>query len=201
MNNLRLLKKLAEIDQPYFTTTDMGKVLDVGKQSLSVTLNRLVKNGVLIRLKKGIYQPEFQRENLTKVANQLYYPSYLSFESALSKYGILSQTPYTITFATSKPSKKLKLKEKEIEYKQLKKEYFFGYVLKDNVYIAEAEKAILDQLYMISRGVSAGNPLEWSFVDLDRNKLTRYSKKFPIIIQKQIKELTSRFGLQTTSVK
>ena len=201
MNKIKLLKKLAEISQPYFTTTDMGKILDVGQQSLSVVLNRLVKEGVLIRLKRGVYQPEFQKSDLLKVANELYYPSYLSFESALSKYGILSQTPYTLTFATNKPSKKIKLGLKEVEYRQIKEEYYFGYLLEDGVYIAQVEKAILDQLYMISRGLSASNPSEWSLVGLNKYKLLDYSKKFPIAVRKQVKQLIPRLGKQVTSVR
>ncbi len=171
MNNIKFLQKLTETNQPYFTTTDLGKILDVSQQSLSVTLNRLVKDGVLIRLKRGVYQPVFQDRKLEKVANELYYPSYLSFESALSKYGILSQTPYVLTFATSKPSKRLNLGNKEIEYRQLKEEYFFGYVLDDGVYVAEPEKAILDQLYMTSRGISISDTSEWSLINTKKRKV------------------------------
>ena len=44
---------------------------------------------------RGFNKPEFQSLELERTANELYYPSYLSFESALSRYGILSQIPYT----------------------------------------------------------------------------------------------------------
>ena len=201
MNNIKFLQKLTETNQPYFTTTDLGKILDVSQQSLSVTLNRLVKDGVLIRLKRGVYQPVFQDRKLEKVANELYYPSYLSFESALSKYGILSQTPYVLTFATSKPSKRLNLGNKEIEYRQLKEEYFFGYVLDDGVYVAEPEKAILDQLYMTSRGISISDMSEWSLINLKKGKLTQYSKKFPLTVQNEIRKLIPRLGQHAISVK
>jgi len=201
MNNIKFLQKLTETNQPYFTTTDLGKILDVSQQSLSVTLNRLVKDGVLIRLKRGVYQPVFQDRKLEKVANELYYPSYLSFESALSKYGILSQTPYVLTFATSKPSKRLNLGNKEIEYRQLKEEYFFGYVLDDGVYVAEPEKAILDQLYMTSRGISISDTSEWSLINLKKGKLTQYSKKFPLTVQNEIRKLIPRLGQHAISVK
>jgi len=201
MNNIKFLQKLTETNQPYFTTTDLGKILDVSQQSLSVTLNRLVKDGVLIRLKRGVYQPVFQDRKLEKVANELYYPSYLSFESALSKYGILSQTPYVLTFATSKPSKRLNLGNKEIEYRQLKEEYFFGYVLDDGVYVAEPEKAILDQLYMTSRGISISDTSEWSLINLKKGKLTQYSKKFPLTVQNKIRKLIPRLGQHAISVK
>src|SRR4029450_6358520 len=38
-------------------------------------------------------------------STSLDYPSYLSFESALARHGILSQIPHTFTFATTRPSK------------------------------------------------------------------------------------------------
>lgn len=201
MNNIKFLQKLTETGQPYFTTTDLGKILDVSQQSLSVTLNRLVKDGVLIRLKRGVYQPVFQDRKLEKVANELYYPSYLSFESALSRYGILSQTPYVLTFATSKPSKRLNLGDKEVEYRQLKKEYFFGYILENGIYVAEPEKALLDHLYMISRGLSADQISELSLIGLDKNKLIKYSRKFPSLVQSQVKELIPKLGQHSISVK
>jgi predicted transcriptional regulator of viral defense system len=194
MNDIKFIQTLKSFNKPYFTLFDLEKILKVKKDSLYVTLNRLVKSGVLIRLKRGIYQPEFQEPELEKTANELYYPSYLSFESALSRYGILSQIPATLTFATAKKSKKLYLMDREIEYRQLKKDYFFGYMLDNGIYIAEPEKALLDQLYMISRGKTSNDMSEWSLVNLKKNKFIQYSKKFPKSVQKKAKKLTLGFG-------
>ncbi len=90
MSNIELLQKLRDFNKTYFTVADLEKILELEWDSLYVTLNRLVKAGVLIKLRRGIYQPEFQGFELEKVANEIYYPSYLSFETALSRYGILS---------------------------------------------------------------------------------------------------------------
>ena len=193
-SNIKLLQTLRSLNKPYFTVADLEKVLGLKRDVLYVTLSRLVNNGTLIRLKKGIYQPEFQSLEIEKTANELYYPSYLSFESALSRYGILSQTPYTLTFATTKSSKKLTLADREIEYRQLKDDYFFGYTLENGIYIAKPEKAILDQLYMMSRGRAIGDTSEWSLVDLDKKKFLQYSKRFPGAVQNKAKKLVPRFG-------
>lgn len=194
MNDIEFLKKLRSFDKPYFTVADLEKILGLGRDSLYVTLNRLVRTGVLIKLRRGVYQPEFQIASLEKVANELYYPSYLSFESALSVYGILSQIPYTLMFATIKRSKKLTLAGKEVEYRQLKKDYFFGYILKNGIYIAEPEKAVLDQLYMLGKGKTVSDVGEWSLVGLKRRKFLEYSKKFPKKIQNGAKQLIPKFG-------
>jgi len=194
MNDIKLIQTLKGFNKSYFSIFDLEKILGLKKNSLYVTLNRLVKNGVLIRLKRGVYQPEFKEPELEKTAGELYYPSYLSFESALSRYGILSQIPYALIFATTKKSKKIYLMGTEIEYRQLKKDYFFGYILNNGVYIAEPEKALLDHLYMISRGKASNNISELSLVNLKKNKFIQYSKKFPKFVQKKAKELAPKFG-------
>lgn len=194
ISGIELLQALKGFNKSYFTVADLEKILNMRRDVLYVTLNRLVKSGVLIRLKRGIYQPEFQGLELEKTANELYYPSYLSFESALSRYGILSQIPYSLTFATTKTTKRGSLAGREIEYKQLKDELFFGYTLVDGVYLAEPEKAVLDQLYFMSKGKTVSDVNEWSVVVLDKEKLLRYSEKFPQIVQRKIKELVPRIG-------
>lgn len=194
IRDVELLQVLKSFNKPYFTVADLEKILVMSRNVLYVTLNRLVKSGVLIRLKRGVYQPEFQSLELEKTANELYYPSYLSFESALSRYGILSQIPYSLTFATTKTTKKQSLAGREVEYRQLKDELFFGYTLVGGIYFAEPEKAILDQLYLMSKGKIVSDISEWSLVGLDKEKLFKYSKKFPQSVQKKIKKLASRIG-------
>jgi predicted transcriptional regulator of viral defense system len=201
MSDIEFIQTLRGFNKPYFTLADLEKILKMKRDSLYVTLSRLVKSGVLIRLQRGVYQPEFQGLELEKTANELYYPSYLSFESALSRYGILSQIPYTLTFATTRRSKKLLLAGREVEYRQLKKEYFFGYILDNGIYIAEPEKALLDQLYMMSKGKVSSDVSEWSLVDLKKNKFLQYSKKFPRTVRSKAKELTSRFGKYVTTLE
>jgi len=194
ISNIEFLQKLKGLNKTYFTVADLEKIAGLSRDSLYVLLNRLVRNGTLIRLKRGVYTPAFQGLELGKVANELYYPSYLSFESALSRYGILSQIPYVLTFATPKTTKRTILAGKEVEYRQLKDDYFFGYTFERGIYIAEPEKAILDQLYMISRGKAASEIGEWSLVGLDKAKFLKYAKKFPKKVQNEAKKLCPRFG-------
>lgn len=194
ISDIEFIQLLKGFNKPYFTVADLEKILSMKRDSLYVTLNRLVGSGVLIRLKRNIYQPAFQSLELEKIANELYYPSYLSFESALSRYGILSQIPYTLTFATTRRSKKFTLGTREVEYRQLKKEYFFGYILDNGIYIAEPEKALLDQVYMMSKGLMSSDMSEWSLVGLKKNKFLQYSRRFPKTLRTKTNELASRFG-------
>src|SRR3989338_7011816 len=152
MTTIELIQTLQSLERGYFTVADMEKIIGLSKASLKVALSRLTAKKILTRVKRGVYQLSLSEIDVKKIANQLYYPSYLSFESALSLYGILSQIPYTQTFATLKKSKKMNLGATEVEYTQLKKELFFGYKLENGIYIAQPEKALLDTLYLVSRG-------------------------------------------------
>ena len=189
MNTLKLIKKLQSLNRAYFTTADLQKVTGLPRASLKVTLSRLVDKEVLVRLKRGVYTLSSSLVDVAKVANQLYYPSYLSFESALSRYGILSQIPYTQTFATPRPPKRMTLWETEIEFRQIKKDLFFGYRLEKGILLAEPEKALLDQLYLMSRGKATLNFKELDLREIDKNKLKKYAKKFPSYIQPLVKKV------------
>jgi predicted transcriptional regulator of viral defense system len=180
---IALIQELLSLNKPYFSLADLEKVLGQRRPSLYVTLNRLVESGVLVRLRRGVYQVALRAPDLPRIANQLVYPSYLSFEAALSRYGILSQIPYVVTFATPQRSRRLVLGDTTVEFRQLKRVLFFGYTLESGLYVAEPEKALLDQLYMASRGLAS---LAWDELELsmlDRERLRAYATHFPATVQ------------------
>lgn len=179
ITTLRLINLLRRFNRPYFTNSDLQKITGLGRPSLAVALSRLTRRGVLVRLKRGVYQFSLAEVDISRVANQLYYPSYLSFESVLSRYGILSQIPYTQTFATTKRSKKIIIWETEAEFRQLKPELFFGYITENGMYVAEPEKALLDQLYMVSRGKGSLALEELDLREINTTRFEAYAKKFP----------------------
>lgn len=183
---LELMGRLLTLRKSYLTPADLEKVLDQSRPALYVTLNRLVQQGVLIRLRRGVYQVTFQPPDLARVANLLVHQSYLSFESALSRHGILSQQPYSLTFATRHRTRRLRLGDTEVQYHQLKGDLFFGYTIVDGLYLAEPEKALLDQVYLTARGLSS---LAWEEMDLaviDRDRLCDYAARFPAVVRAQV---------------
>ncbi|MFH1564392.1 MAG: type IV toxin-antitoxin system AbiEi family antitoxin domain-containing protein [bacterium] len=194
MNTLNFIKKLKSFSRDYFTIADLEKITGLSRPSLKVALSRFVKQGALIRLKRGVYAQAGESLNIVKIANQLYYPSYLSFESALSYYGILSQIPYTTTFAAAKPPKKISLGETDIEFRQIKKSLFFGYSLKNGVYIADAEKALFDQLYMASLGRASLNIKELDLRKIKISVLNSYIHQFPVISKDKLNEVKKYIG-------
>lgn len=185
-STIDFIAKLQSLDRGFFTVRDMEKITGMSNESLRVTLSRFTAQKLLTRIKRGIYQLSLSEIDVKKIANQLYYPSYLSFESALSFYNILSQIPYTQTFATPKKSKKMILWNTEVEFTKLKEELFFGYELKQGIYIALPEKALLDELYLVSKGRRTIDLKELNLQGLNKNTLLEYAKLFPRYIDKQL---------------
>lgn len=186
-----LIKTLTDLGKSYFTVSDLERILELPRKSLYVVLGRLVKSGVLERLGKNIYTVFTRSLDVEKVANEIYFPCYLSFEKALSACGILSQIPFVLTFASPRPPKKMTIAGTMIEFTHLPKKLYFGYKLEGHRYVAEPEKALLDQLYMVSREKRTLNTEELDLTSINKERLYEYAKKFPAYTRK----LLSKSGL------
>ncbi len=189
MKTIELIKVLEGLNRPFYTIADIEKVTGLSRNSLYVTLNRLVDRGVLERVGSGIYRLFTTPPSVEKVASSLYIPSYLSFESALSRYGILTLIPYTLTFATTRKSKRWTIEGRDIEFRQLKRELFWGYEMEGGIYIARPEKAFLDLLYFASRGKASIDMDEIDMAKLSVSELEKLSKKFPEYTRRYLKSL------------
>ena len=119
-------------------------------------IQRMVKKGDIYPITKGLYETN-KYVNPFYLADPIYSPSYISFETALSYYNLIPERVYAIKSATFK-----KKKRKEYNtsfglfmYQDVPEEVFpFGTILVNdgeyNFKIASIEKALLDQLYSTS---------------------------------------------------
>jgi len=148
------------------------------ENSLYKFLQRLEGADILKRVAKGKYLFSLKETNDYELANFLFTPSYISLESALSFYGILAQFPYTITSVTPRKTKKIIYNEKEFEFAHLKREYFFGFIKKDNFLIALPEKALLDELYFVSKGLISISLDELNLSIIKKEKLKKMMKYY-----------------------
>jgi len=188
--NIQLVERLARFDKPYWSVADLQKILGYkDRRTLLVALHRLVCQGVLVRMRRGIYRVSIRSADTAVLANLLYRPSYLSFESALSRFGVLNQIPYTVTLATLKRSKRTILQATDVEYRQLRADLFFGYRLEKGLEIAEPEKALLDSLYLMKRGRLSLPLDELDLSGLSARKLKSYGTRFPGYVQSALTEL------------
>lgn len=177
------------MNKPFYSISDLEKITSLPRNSLYVALKRWVNGGVIEKVAQGIYIPMGSTISMENVAAQLYIPNYLSFESALSKYGILNLIPYTLTFATTRRTRKYTIQKKEIEFRQIAPELFFGFEMKNGICIASPEKALLDEVYFVSRGKASMDIDELDVKKLSSKKLKNYSKKFPSYVQSYIDKM------------
>ena len=115
------------------------------------------------------------------IANNVYHPSYVSFEYALMFYNIIPETVYAITSATSKTSREFIVNKLSYSYYRIKKEAFTGYAKKDFngqiVLVAEPEKALADYLYFVAIGRKSLNE-RLDLKEINKGKLIKYAKLF-----------------------
>lgn len=190
MKTTQLLRKLHTIPKSYFSLIDLQKFYSGDKENLKVTVSRLTRQDKLTRLLKGYYTLDVSRFDLEQFACELLQPSYISLEYALWHYGIIEQIPARITLVTEKKGRTYEtVQGNVIEYTHITKQRYFGYKIEGNTIIAEKEKALLDELYLISlkkRHLSLQD-LDISTIDVQR--LEKWLKKFPPFTQKLWKEV------------
>ena len=118
-------------------------------------LSRMAKSGEYFPITKGIYETN-RHTSAYLLAGSIYGPSYISFEYALSFYGMIPEAVYTVTSATFEKKKKKKFETVfgTFTYRDIPSEAFpLGIrLLQEGEYfyrIAEVEKALCDQLYTV----------------------------------------------------
>lgn len=179
-NLATITKKIYNSDLKLFTSKAVKDILEIDKEStLYSVIGKLLKNRILVRVEKGKYALEGVKVHDFVLANFLYRPSYVSFEVALNFYSILSQFPYEISSITNKKTVKKIVDEKIFSYTHVKRNLFWGYEKKDQFLIALPEKALLDQLYLASKGLKKVNLDEYDFSLINWSKFDTYLKKYP----------------------
>ena len=119
-------------------------------------LNRWVKSGLIVRLKRGVYLLNEQDRKIATdagyIANNLYEPSYVSLEYALSFYGIIPEAVKDVTSVSTQKTMYIENELGNFVYQHIKPEAFRGFknlkVGSLDVLIADPEKAIVDLVYL-----------------------------------------------------
>ncbi len=92
-------------------TTSIIESLYPELKSANKKVTWLEKQGVIIRLKRGLYviNPEYSGKTLSSelIANHLYTPSYISMSTALRYYGLISMYKDNYAFLIASPEKAL----------------------------------------------------------------------------------------------
>lgn len=112
-------------------------------------ISRLIKDGSLIRIKKGLYiRGEKQNQipvQLETLANLIYGPSYVSYEYALAYYDLIPERVFEITSVTTQRNKLFNTPVGRFSYQHLSlTRYEIGIIQANNFLIASKEKALAD---------------------------------------------------------
>jgi len=129
-------------------------------------LNDYVKNGKLIRLRRGLYSKDKNYDKFELAVN-IYTPSYISFETVLYKAGAIFQY-YNSIFVASYLARDINVDNQKYSYKKIKDTVLTnqsGIKRNNNYYIASPERAFLDVVYL-NKGYHFDNlsPIEWDKV-------------------------------------
>jgi len=154
-------------------------------------LNNWQDKNYIKKVIRGYYifsDKEVNENVLYIIANEIFNPSYVSLESALSYYNLIPEGVYSVISVSSKKTILLKTFLGDFNYRKIKPELMFGYQLVDyqghNFKIAEIEKAILDYFYINSKLKNDNDFFELrfnisAFNDLvNMEKFDRYLKAF-----------------------
>jgi predicted transcriptional regulator of viral defense system len=178
---IHVRKELLDRNARIFTPLTFSRLFHLPDYRTKYFLEKQAKEGLFLRLKQGLYGLQTDPPSEEEIANALYKPSYISFEYALSLYGIMPERPYTITSATTKSTVEFYIQEKPFAYYTIKKKAYTGYHLvrkeAKSYLIADPEKALADYLYFVSLGKKGANDRLYT-KDLNREKLISYAKLF-----------------------
>lgn len=200
---LQVRETLLDKNVRTFTTHDFESIFHTSYTRTKYFLETQTQEGLFTRLKKGMYALKTDLPSGEEIANSLYRPSYVSFEYALAYWGMLPEMPYTITSATTKPTRDFIVNGMAFTYFTIKSEAYTGYMLlKTNrrtslknrsVYLsemenitdtgsfllAEPEKALVDFLYFVSLGKKLPNDrLYIEPGSLSKAKVKRYARLY-----------------------
>lgn len=173
------IRELNAKEIPLFSLNELGGILNIAnRQTLYKKISRLEKKQILKKLTKGKYLYLLKKTNDFTLANFLYQPSYISLQSALSFYSIITGFAYQITSLTTRKSKNIVIDGKTFSYSALTPKLFWGYESRENFLIARPEKALLDYIYFAAKGLAK---LDWEEIDitrLDKKILLTWARKF-----------------------
>jgi len=146
-------------NMPCFTKQNLRLIFNGSSFALDERIKRTLRKKKLLVLKKGLYTSEryyLKEPEKTKfkefIAAKLRYPSYLSCEYVLAKYGMLSEAVYPLTSITVKTTRTYQNFLGAYVYFNLKEDLFFGFTQEkfytNFYYMADKAKALFDFLYL-----------------------------------------------------
>lgn len=199
-----VVKSLKGWRYPIFSLEDLFLFFPAeNRGQVHVQLNDWKKKTWIISLKRGLYELNYPQPEVIPdlyIANKLYFPSYISLETALSIYGLIPEFSAQVTSITTKTTRTFSNRYGKFNFFSIHPRAFTGYRVNEyqgfNVRIAEPEKAFVDYIYFKVVHREQFNPEDerWDkevLKGLSRKKIQDYMKLFR---NKKLSELIQSLG-------
>lgn len=92
-----LYKTLQKWPKPFIQSYALQHLMKKEGAAYYSAVSRALKNGLLIRIRRGLYRIDERMVSLFELAQELHGPSFISLESALSYHGWIPEAVYTTT--------------------------------------------------------------------------------------------------------
>lgn len=180
------LEVLLRFSKTVFSTKDVALLWgEREERKVSGRLNKYVGVGKLIRIRRGIYAKDENYDRF-ELANRIYTPSYISFETVLTRAGINFQY-YGNIFAASYVTREIEADGQKISFLKVK-DYVLtntnGIEHKEGYSIATKERAFLDRIY-ISK--------DYHFDNLDALDWDKVFEILPVYRNKRMDEKVKKY--------
>jgi predicted transcriptional regulator of viral defense system len=149
MTQVEALTKLERLNHPLFETRDLAALLNVERSNATKIATRLANAGLLVKVARGKWA--LRSTNRFAVAEHLTspFPAYISLQSALYHYDMISQIPSVIYAVSLARPRRYETPLGVFSIHHVDPHFFFGYETDEtgSAKIAIPEKALLDLFY------------------------------------------------------
>jgi predicted transcriptional regulator of viral defense system len=194
------------LEKPVFTTRDYAQSLDMRIDSGSRKLASLLRDGLLKRFGKGIwFNPKHDKFTPLSFVPYLLAAEqgYVSFLSALSYHGVISQIPQKVFIATTGHARRISFENYHFDLIQIKPEYMmYGVEWKETFALATPEKSLLDCIYLSSRkGRRFYHLPELDVSEINRKKLQslvtkhKFTTPVEVYVSERIEDILNKYSV------
>ena len=150
MDSESLIKKLAELDMPVFTTKDVSIISGKSPAYTKVFLAGLVKRNVIEKVERGRYclngTPAYA------IASRITKMSYVALISAARFHRITDQIPNTILVFSTDYHRPMRIKDGySVRFIKVNSAVMYGFKEYNSAYVSEIEKIFVDDIYYHKR--------------------------------------------------
>ena len=177
-----------------FTNGDIAMLWgEPSSEAVRVRLNYYVKQGNLYRIRRGLYAKD-KNYNKLELATRIFTPSYVSFETILSKEGIIFQF-YSQIFVVSYLTREVTIDDQLYSFRKIRNSLLMnsiGVELNDESSLATKERAFLDILYLNT---------DYHFDNIDGVDWEKVSEILPIYGNKRMEKKVNQLHQQFLDAK